>query len=214
LFGNAVEYGDLRDKSATGGDKTESEPNGRGSASDHRGEYVMWGFSARRKVFASPNDLESLSGEELKASVLALMEGWHPATRYMVQSADVSTITAFAVKTSVPIPPWRTRNVTLLGDALHNMTPFRGIGANTALRDAAALRQALVAIDRGEQDLIPALSNYERDMVDYGFRAVRTSLREMERLHSENSLSRTFTKTVSRTIDLIAPLKTVLYGGQ
>jgi len=51
------------------------------------------------------------------------------------------------VKTSVPVPPWQTRNVTLLGDALHNMTPFRGIGANVALRDAAALRRALAAVN-------------------------------------------------------------------
>jgi 2-polyprenyl-6-methoxyphenol hydroxylase-like FAD-dependent oxidoreductase len=43
LFGNAVEYGYLRDKPATDVDKTESEPNGRGSASDHHDEYVMWG---------------------------------------------------------------------------------------------------------------------------------------------------------------------------
>jgi 2-polyprenyl-6-methoxyphenol hydroxylase-like FAD-dependent oxidoreductase len=40
------------------------------------------------------------------------------------------------------------------------MTPYRGIGANTALRDAAALRQALRAVDRAENDLIPALAAY------------------------------------------------------
>ena len=80
---------------------------------------------------------------------------WHPALRSLVHRAEYSTIIAFPVKTSVPIPPWKTRNVTLLGDALHNMTPFRGIGANTALRDAAALRRALVRLDRGEDELIP-----------------------------------------------------------
>jgi 2-polyprenyl-6-methoxyphenol hydroxylase-like FAD-dependent oxidoreductase len=78
--------------------------------------------------------------------------------------------------------------VTLLGDALHNMTPYRGIGANTALRDAAALRQALRAVDRAEDDMIPALAAYEREMVDYGFRAVRESLRNMERFHAQGSL--------------------------
>jgi len=43
------------------------------------------------------------------------------------------------------------------------------IGAGTggtALRDAAALRRALAAIAGGEQDLLPALAAYERDMID------------------------------------------------
>src|SRR5215469_15810647 len=122
------------------------------------------------------------------------MGAWHPTLRWLVQTADASTPTAFAVKTSVPIQPWTTQKVTLLGDALHNMTPFRGIGANTALRDAAALRQALVAVARGQVDLIQALAAYERDMIRYGFKAVQTSLKDMERFHAEGLLARTAAK--------------------
>jgi 2-polyprenyl-6-methoxyphenol hydroxylase-like FAD-dependent oxidoreductase len=87
------------------------------------------------------------------------------------------------------------------------MTPYREIGANTALRDAAALRQALRAVDRGESDLIPALATYEREMVDYGFEAVRDSLRNMERFHAQGSLQRAFTKWFFRIIDVVPPLK-------
>jgi 2-polyprenyl-6-methoxyphenol hydroxylase-like FAD-dependent oxidoreductase len=68
------------------------------------------------------------------------------------------------VKSSVPIKHWSTGRVTLLGDALHNMTPFRGIGANTALRDAALLRDTLNEVEQGREDLLPALSCYERKM--------------------------------------------------
>ena len=173
----------------------------------------MWGFSAQRAKFASA-DLDTLGGDELKVAVLALMRDWHPSAKRLVQMADASTISAFAVKTSVPIPPWQTRNVTLLGDALHNMTPFRGIGANTALRDAAALRRTLVAVDRGEQNLISALAGYERDMIDYGFGAVRTSLADMERFHAERGLSRALTKAAFRAADWIPPLKMVFLGGR
>src|SRR5215472_10508939 len=111
------------------------------------------------------------------------MGAWHPALRWLVQTADASTATGFAVKTSVPIQPWTTQKVTLLGDALHNMTPFRGIGANTALRDAAALRRALVAVARGQVDFFFQAEDGIRDMIRYGFAAVQTSLKDMERFH-------------------------------
>ena len=37
------------------------------------------------------------------------------------------------------------------------MTPYRGIGANIALKDAVRLRDALAAVDRGERKLIDAI---------------------------------------------------------
>src|SRR5262249_25433002 len=110
-----------------------------------REKYVMWGFSAYRDSFGLRSSLSDVDQKEVTATVIALMQDWHPALRRLAQATDPSTITTFSVKTSVPIPPWDTRRVTLLGDALHNMTPFRGIGANTALRDAATLRPALAA---------------------------------------------------------------------
>ncbi|MEA2868255.1 MAG: hypothetical protein QOE39_2970 [Bradyrhizobium sp.] len=204
MFASAVQY---RDNTGNSGLTQDNLP------SDEREEYVMWGFSARHAKFA-PAGLDMLGGEDLKAAVLALMPDWHPSARRLVQTADAATVSAFAVKTSVPIAPWQTRNVTLLGDALHNMTPFRGIGANTALRDAAALRRALVAADRGQQKLIPALAGYERDMIEYGFSAVRTSLADMERFHAERGLSRALTKAAFRAADWVPPLKTVFLAGR
>ena len=116
------------------------------------------------------------------------------------------------MKTSVPIQPWATQKVTLLGDALHNMTPFRGIGANTALRHAMALRRALVAVSRGEADLIKALAAYERDMIGYGFAAVQASLKNMERFHAKGILARSATKALFRVIDHVPPLKAAFLG--
>ena len=69
-------------------------------------------------------------------------------------------------------------------------------------------RSALThAVDRGENNLIPALAAYERGMVDYGFRAVRASLRNMERFHAQGSLTHALTKLFFRTIDVVPPLK-------
>ena len=94
-----------------------------------------------------------------------------------------------------------TSRVTLLGDALHNMTPFRGIGANTAFRDAVILRDALVRVHKGERDVLAALADYEREMIGYGFDAVRASLANMKRLHARSPISRLATKAFFRLAD-------------
>jgi len=45
------------------------------------------------------------------------------------------------------------------------------LGAHTALRDAALLRDVLSSVSRGEPGLLAALAAYEREMIDYGFAA-------------------------------------------
>jgi 2-polyprenyl-6-methoxyphenol hydroxylase-like FAD-dependent oxidoreductase len=55
------------------------------------------------------------------------------------------------------------------------MSPARGSGANTALRDAALLATELGAAARDDKTVVQAIADYERQMVDYGFAAVRAS---------------------------------------
>ncbi len=175
-------------------------------------EYVMWGFSARREIFARDIDFVRLSGEQVKALALTHMKNWHPALRRLVQRADAGTITSFEAKSAEPIAPWKTGAVTLLGDAVHNMTPFRGMGANMALRDAAALREALVSIARGQEAPTAALAAYEREMIEQGFAAVNASLAEMRRLHARSPASRFLSRLVYRTVDAVKPLQRLFRG--
>jgi 2-polyprenyl-6-methoxyphenol hydroxylase-like FAD-dependent oxidoreductase len=69
------------------------------------------------------------------------------------------------VRVSRPVPAWPPSRVTLLGDAIHAMSPSRGSGANLALLDAAHLCDALT----GGGDLIAAIGAYEERMRGYGF---------------------------------------------
>ena len=71
---------------------------------------------------------------------------------------------------------WPTTAITLLGDAIHTMTPGQGVGANTALRDAALLRHQLVAAARGKKPLLKAIGDHEAEMIPYGFARVADSL--------------------------------------
>jgi 2-polyprenyl-6-methoxyphenol hydroxylase-like FAD-dependent oxidoreductase len=178
-----------------------------GHLSDHdNDEYVMWGFSARREVFDLKGSAE-IAVADARAAVLARMPDWSPDLRGLVERAETSSLSSFAVKSSVPIAPWATGRVTLLGDALHNMTPFRGVGANTALRDAALLRGVLSRVSRGERKLLAALAEYEREMIGYGFAAVRASLAQTRRLHATSPISRIAAKSVFRLLDLSPSLQ-------
>jgi 2-polyprenyl-6-methoxyphenol hydroxylase-like FAD-dependent oxidoreductase len=57
------------------------------------------------------------------------------------------------------------------------MTPGRGEGANTALRDAALLRTRLVDVAARGRSVADAKADYEQEMLRYGFEAVDGSKR-------------------------------------
>jgi len=83
------------------------------------------------------------------------------------------------IRTSIPPAPWPSSNVTLLGDAIHTMTPGRGAGANTALRDAVLLSGALIEAHQGRTALVPAIAAYEAEMLRYSAEAVSESKKHM-----------------------------------
>jgi 2-polyprenyl-6-methoxyphenol hydroxylase-like FAD-dependent oxidoreductase len=145
---------------------------------DNTRDYVNWGFSAAAARL--PADLMRRRGADLVRLVLARTEGWHPHLRELFALSDPSTCFPINVRTSVPIAPWPSSTVTLLGDAIHTMTPGRGVGANTALRDAALLCRQLVAARDGRLPLVAAIHAYETAMIDYGFEAVLKSREQMD----------------------------------
>jgi 2-polyprenyl-6-methoxyphenol hydroxylase-like FAD-dependent oxidoreductase len=188
MFAGAVEY-----------------PPERPSAYD-RSEYVMWGFSTHRETLRI-TDPAAVSADSAREAVLVQTRDWSPAIRRLVERAEAPSLSSFAVRSSTPIEPWQTSRVTLLGDALHNMTPYRGIGANTALRDAAALRTALSDVAGGRRELLPALAAYEHEMIHYGFAAVRASLQQMRRLHARSRIARVATRMMFRLADSLPALR-------
>jgi 2-polyprenyl-6-methoxyphenol hydroxylase-like FAD-dependent oxidoreductase len=59
------------------------------------------------------------------------------------------------------------------------MTPGRGAGANTALRDAVLLSGLLIDVHQGHKALVPAIHEYEAEMLRYSAEAVRASKKQM-----------------------------------
>ncbi|QIS20270.1 FAD-dependent oxidoreductase [Nocardia terpenica] len=138
-------------------------------------DYLTCIFGARREQFPCGDDeLFAMTGASLRALTLSLLEGWHPRLVEIVSRQDPASIFAVSVRTSVPVAAWETTSVTLLGDAIHVMSPAIGVGANTALRDAQVLAGRLTQA-AGGRPLLEALHAYEQQMLEYGFDAVRES---------------------------------------
>jgi len=186
-----------------------------GNHFDNSRSYLMWAFGAgREKLSLGGGDIERMSGEELRSTALRVMaqRAWDDRFRTLVRLADTDTINAIAIRTSVPIAAWQTQRVTLLGDAIHSMTPYRGIGANVALKDAVRLCRALTMANRAERPVIHAIRDYETDMIDYGFRAVETSLHAMRQAVMEDQARLMLSRTVLRIINRVPPLKRQMFN--
>lgn len=117
---------------------------------------------------ADPAGLHRLAGD--------MVHDWHPAVRQIIAEADVEATFPVCITSARPVGQWQTPNVTLLGDAIHTMSPGRGDGANISLRDAHVLHMALARAAAGEVSLTEAKREYETEMLEYGFKAVAASL--------------------------------------
>ena len=171
------------------------EPPGRAAgrlapmaALDDSADYMTVSFGSHRDHLPYDDaQLRTMTGSELQRATLRLIEGWHPQVRRIIEHWLPESVFPLTLRTSVPIPAWHPSRVTLLGDAVHAMSPAGGIGANTALRDASLLAVALEEAAHG-RPIVDALADYESVMTGYGFDAVRTSADNGRRMLGQDPL--------------------------
>ncbi|KAK6224292.1 cercosporin toxin biosynthesis protein [Colletotrichum tabaci] len=127
-------------------------------------DYVYWVLIAPQTRFGAgggltsptpkagnstgPNQQQTAAAVAAEAAArlsLAVTEEWHPSLRSVFELQDTRQATFVPIISSVPdIPAWEpSAVVTLLGDAIHPMSPCGGVGAQTAICDAAALAKVL-----------------------------------------------------------------------
>jgi 2-polyprenyl-6-methoxyphenol hydroxylase-like FAD-dependent oxidoreductase len=196
-------FGDGVDLSAFGLERT--------TLLDNVEDYVLWAFAARRGSY--PSGVDAMDGAGLQRVMAERIREWHPDLRRMIADSDPAGVHAVEFKSATPVQPWPTAQVTLIGDAVHNMTPVMGLGANTALRDAALLSHQIKAVHRGEAELLPAVNEYERRMLAYGFEAVNTSRSFADRFTSNNTFARAGMKAWLRLCATVPALKRSSFTG-
>lgn len=131
--------------------------------------YLMWALTGPARKFA-----EDPAGtpEHLHAIAARTIRRWHPDLRRLVGLAAVEDTALVTIRTAEPVGPWRPTRVTVLGDAIHAMSPSRGSGANIAIRDAALLAAELTTSGK---PVTAAIGDYERQMTSYAWAAVRAA---------------------------------------
>ena len=152
-------------------------------------DYVVCIVGGRKELFGHDDaHLLALRSEELQALSVDLLKNWPERTRAIPAHGDPTSFFFVEMFTSIPCTLPTSANVTLLGDAIHAMTPTLGRGANIAMRDGALLGRHLAAVVHGERALPDALSAYEMDMTRYGFEVVKQSAAMGARLMGQSPL--------------------------
>ncbi|TDZ40854.1 O-methyltransferase aurJ [Colletotrichum trifolii] len=156
------------------------------SRSQHRlpEDYLYWALIGPEPRFRFPDGASGSSRETLASAQvpndaaslsLAVTEEWHPSIRCVFELQDTRQATLVRVVSSVPdVPAWQPSSmVTVLGDAVHPMSPCGGIGAQTAICDAASLAEVLTAA-RGSPSS-RAVGAFEEGMRSRAHRSIRHS---------------------------------------
>ena len=135
-------------------------------------DYVYWVLMSRKdQLDVEDSTLLNLSAEEAADLAQKLTSHWHPSFHPLFALQDRAMSSMIRICSSTPdIPAWdNCGSVTLIGDAAHLIPPTSGVGAVTALRDAATLTQILE--DGGISP--ESLEKYEALMREYSSEAIK-----------------------------------------
>lgn len=134
-----------------------------------------WVFVGSPGCFDAPGGNFSVTGKIAADLSRSLTSKWHPRIRSVIENQNDAEAAFLKMTTSDPkgIPDWdNAARVTIIGDAVHGMTPAGGVGANTAMKDAAILGN-LIAEAHGQ--LKGVTDRYERQMRVYASGNVKMS---------------------------------------
>ncbi|MGZ3754720.1 MAG: FAD-dependent oxidoreductase [Mucilaginibacter sp.] len=139
-------------------------------------DYVGCIISGRKEFFG-PDDtaIRNKTSDELQQLAIDLLSDWPSEASSVPAAGEKGSFFYIEMNSSIPFDLKPHHNVTLLGDAIHTMTPSLGRGANVALRDAVLLGNELIQVCLGKKELAKSLRDYELEMTQYGFNVVRYS---------------------------------------
>ncbi|MGI9527175.1 MAG: FAD-dependent oxidoreductase [Weeksellaceae bacterium] len=161
-------------------------------------ESIMWQLS-----FPIPQEeairLNKAGAKTLKANALHRLYDWHTPIPQILEASPEKLISGYPVYDRPILKQEYLKNsqlATIIGDAAHPMSPFKGQGANQALLDALSLARTIVKEcnpysnwrEKGIRKSV--LASFEKEMIERTSPKVKDSSEAARFLHSEIALYR------------------------
>jgi 2-polyprenyl-6-methoxyphenol hydroxylase-like FAD-dependent oxidoreductase len=109
-------------------------------------DYVHWGLLFHKNSLGlGEEELNEALRSNSPELALVITSEWDPSIRSLIELQDRSLTSGMRVHSASPeIERWTpSASVTVLGDAVHVMSPSGGVGAVAALNDASVLAQII-----------------------------------------------------------------------
>jgi 2-polyprenyl-6-methoxyphenol hydroxylase-like FAD-dependent oxidoreductase len=149
--------------------------NVRSADKDDPNVQFGWTMVGEPGVVIAPNDDYAIVGKQAAEVAQSLTANWHPRFKPLFTEMIENEAAFWKITCSSPggVPDWPNEpRVTVIGDAVHSMTPAGGNGANTAMRDSALLGMLISEAGGYKEGVTEA---YEKEMRIYGGEAVADS---------------------------------------
>jgi salicylate hydroxylase len=158
-------------------------------------DAVMWQLSFPMSENAAKN--LSAQGPQALKKEACLRTPWHSPIPEIIEATQEKLISGYPVydrKVTATKTLATVGQVTLIGDAAHPMSPFKGQGANQALLDALALARKIAQgcrpmsnwKDQGIREAV--LNDFESEMLQRSTPKVKDSADAVAVLHSREVL--------------------------
>ena len=167
------------------------EFSNRGSRDYLPQDYVHWGLLFPKDSCGLGEDaLNEVLRSNSSGLALEITSQWHPSIRSLLELQDKSVTLGMRVYSASPeIGTWESSShITLLGDAIHLMSPSGGVGAVAALNDAATLAQ-IIADEQGVLS-VESVGEYEQQMRSFAGACLRRSFIAGEKMLNTPSAER------------------------
>lgn len=174
----------IDDTSQPNGGKVFFITNVRANDMDNPNINFGWTMGGSPGVIDAPNDDYTIIGKSAAAIAKSLTAHWHERVKPLFDNMIEHEAAFWKITCSSPegVPHWPNEpRITVIGDAVHAMTPAGGNGANTAVRDSELLGRLVgEAWAQGKGDSWEGVTAaYEKEMREYGSAAVKESFGQM-----------------------------------